>query len=351
MDIKKVCKTCGVPLVVSKSHIWNPDGTITQRRDPDHRLIFFESDSFNELFKNIENLIGLPLEKIVIESKARATKEYVKKLLPGARGLIARIIGLRRIAQRVIDQGKILGYGKIMLLGYSWKENYITVEIENPYSLPLFCGDLRGANEAVKNVSGTVAYQEIRPGKFQVKAFLKEHAPELRERLRREQLPRKKGDITYHRCPSCNIPIEISNFKWDFDSGIISQKETGLRMAILGPDGIQAVLDELEAELGETIPEVIIKAQKMHVLEKIQPRWKYANEGDIRNWLAIQGLGNLVSLEAEGDRYSARIENPCLPLLIAGTGAAFYEFLIGKSCSMSWKVEEDGDLILSFEPA
>src|SRR5659263_430654 len=70
----KACKTCGVPSRVGKGHIWNPNGTIVQRQDRDHRMIFFDSDSIDALFTNIESLIGMPIEKMVIESKARATQ-------------------------------------------------------------------------------------------------------------------------------------------------------------------------------------------------------------------------------------------------------------------------------------
>jgi len=145
MSGTKTCKTCGVPLIIGKGHVWNSDGTITQRRDPDHRMALIDSNGVNPLFANIEQLIGVPIEKMIIESKARATRAYISKLIVGAKGAIARVVGLERIIRRVVEQGRVMGYGDIKVSEFNWKELYLYCEIGNPYSLPLFMGDLRGA--------------------------------------------------------------------------------------------------------------------------------------------------------------------------------------------------------------
>jgi len=43
MPVVKLCETCGIPRPIGKDHDWNSDGTITQSRDPDHRILFFDS--------------------------------------------------------------------------------------------------------------------------------------------------------------------------------------------------------------------------------------------------------------------------------------------------------------------
>ena len=348
----KTCKTCGVPLRVGKGHVWNSDGTITQRRDPDHRMLFFDSDSLDSLFSNIEKLIGVPIEKIVIESKARATRTYISHMIRGAKGQIARIVGLERIVTRVVEQGKVMGYGDIKVLEFNWKENYMECEIGNPYSLALFCGDLRGANEAIRIVVGTVTYEEIGPDRYLIKNFEAPHAPELEDRLLPTAKPRKPGNIEFNRCPGCGAPLEISRFKWDLERGIITHDDTGMRMALFGPTGLEVIFEELERELGDTIPDAIVEAQRMHAERSMRPRWKVAQPQDIRNWLAIQGLGNLAELEPVGESgFTVRIENPALPLIIVGTAKGFYEFMTDRKGSVSWELTDDGDLKMSFAPA
>jgi hypothetical protein len=347
----KICKTCGVPVRIGKDHNWNRDGTITQKRDPDHRMLFFDSDSIDGLFANIEQLIGVSLEKIIVESKARATRAYISQLLRGARGKVARIIGLERIIRRVVEQGRILGYGDIVVTEFNWKENYMFCEIGRPYSLKLFCGDLMGANEAIRKVAGTVSYEEIGPDRYLIKNHQAPHAPELEDRLLPKPRPRKPGDITYETCPGCGVPVEIGPFSWDLVKGVITHRETGMRMAMFGPGGLQSVFDELEAELGESIPETIVEAQKMYVRQNPYLRWKGFGKEGVRRWLAIQGLGNLVSLDQGESGFSACIENPAIPTILVGSALGFFEYTTGTRGSARWSVSDDGDLLVEVRVA
>lgn len=344
----KRCKTCGVPLRIGKDQVWNPDGTISQRRDRDHRMIFFDSEGVGVLLTNIEQLIGMPIEKIVIESKARATAAYISHLIRGIRGPAARLVGLGRIIQRVIDQGRVMGYGDIDMVSFSWKDLKIVNDVSNPYSLALFCGDMRGAVEAIRKIEGTVSYEEKGPGTYVVTAFHEPHAPELAGRLMPKSPPRKQGDIEFNFCPTCHVPLEISQFKWDTEAGTIFHELTGVRYAILGPAGLQAIFDELERELGESIPEAIIEAQRMHVANRMGRQWKAIGDADLqgwlKGWLAMQGMGNLVHMEQEEGGYTARIENPAVPLLLLGTAAALFEFIAGTKGVLEWSLADDGDL-------
>ncbi|MDD5748804.1 MAG: hypothetical protein PHP64_07160 [Actinomycetota bacterium] len=339
-----VCRACRVPKRVSNDLVWNSDGTITQKRDPEHRLIFFESAAIDQLFPHIENLIGMPIDKIVIEGKARATRAYMEKSLLGIQGPLARLIGLGRIIQTVITQAKIMGYGKTHIKEFSWTKRYLVAQVENPYSLYLFCGDLLGAIEAVRRQEGNLSWEQVEPGKYEMRVFHAPHPPELSSRLMLKTLPRKNGDIELNRCPDCKLPLEISNSKWDLENGIIKHKDSGVRMAIFGPLEIQSIFDELAAELGEDIPRIIIEAQRMYTLSHMRPEWKNANKTDMRKWLALQGLGNLVDIEKADEGASVLIENPAIPLLTTGVASALYEFRTKRPCSYNWKITPDGVL-------
>jgi hypothetical protein len=348
----KICKTCGVPLRVGKRHIWNADGTMVQAEDRSHRMIFFDSDSVTALFSNIESLIGVPIEKIVIESKARATEDYIRNMIRGAKGKAARMIGLERIIRKIVEQGRLLGYGDINVRDFDWQKAYMICDIANPYSLPLFCGELKGALQAIRKLEGKVVYEETGPNTFRITDSQELEQTGLEERLVPKEPPRKPGDMTYHRCPNCRAPLEISRFTWDTDKGTITQEGTGIRYAVFGSAGLQVVLDELERELGDTIPATIVEAQRMHAADIMDPRWKAAGRQDIRNWLAFQGLGNLVALEEkEGGGYSIRIENPAIPLMIVGTIAALFELISSAKAGVEWEIASDGDLRVDVMPA
>ena len=205
--------------------------------------------------------------------------------------------------------------------------------------------------QAIRKLEGQVTYQEIGPNSFLIKDFKAEGATGLENRLERAELPRKPGDISYHRCPGCDAPLEMSGFAWDLDKGTIVQKSSGIRYAVFGSAGMQAVLDELEKELGDTIPDTIVEAQRMHAQGTMNHRWKSIGEGDIRNWLAVQGLGNLVKLDEKDGGYSVVVQNPAIPLLLVGTVAALFEFITGKKGGVEWEIAKDGDLSVIVTPA
>lgn len=351
MKQTKTCKVCHIPLRVGKDHLWGPDGTITLRGIHDRRMVFFDSDGLDVLFSNIESLLGISVEKILIESKARSAREYARRMLRGPKGQLARLVGLNRVVGRVLLQGRILGYGRAGVSGFSWREGYISVEIEDPYSLPLFCADFRGAAESVTRDPGTVTSEELGPGRYRVDVARGSSSPEFAGRLLPQPRARKPGDVTYNYCPRCGVPLEVSRFIWDLDRGTITHADSGLRMALFGPQGLEVFFNELEGELGDTIPETVIEAQRMYAESRMSLRSIGARAGDVRSWLAIRGLGNLVSLDITEELLEARIENPSLPLVIVGTSLSFYEFTFNRKGRMEWSLADDGDLRMRISPA
>lgn len=105
----RLCKGCGVPLLVGKELIWHDNGVITQAKNPDHRLFFYQSENLDRLFRGIEEIIGLSIEHIVIESKRRDVKEYVEKLLPAPVRKLARYVGLKAMIGRLSTVGRACG--------------------------------------------------------------------------------------------------------------------------------------------------------------------------------------------------------------------------------------------------
>jgi hypothetical protein len=144
--------------------------------------------------------------------------------------------------------------------------------------------------------------------------------------------------------------VEISHFRWDLERGTVTHSETGLRIAIIGPASLQAIFDELADELGEEIPETIIEARRMYMTEQTSPFWKSLKVDDFGHWLAIFGLGNLVSYEQDGNITTTRVENPSMPLIVVGTALGLYEIVSGIRGSATWSIADDGDLTITMAP-
>ncbi len=82
MRRRERCGKCGVPLLVSSEFDWQDNGVISLKRSPHNRVALFESRIIDNLFKGIEELIGMSVEHIVIESRRREVKRYIERSFP-----------------------------------------------------------------------------------------------------------------------------------------------------------------------------------------------------------------------------------------------------------------------------
>lgn len=344
----KVCEECGVPLAVSKDLIWHKNGVITQAKDPDHRMIFYESDNLDNLLFGIEEIIGAPIEHIAIESKRREVKQYVENLLPAAVRKLARYGGLGLMIRKLSRVGKAYGYGNVRLADKKVRFNdddFVTMVVDNPHSILFYCGENLGAWEAIDGRESRVRYEEITAGTFEVTNSIGTHPIELSERLQEPNYRYKEGDLHFERCPRCLIPLDVASCGWDLELGTITDPATGRRMAIFGPAGFEAILDDLEAELGAAIPETVIEAQRRYVRKTLVGEDLGKGTEVFRRMFSLRGLGNMVSLKVAEGRMAADIENSCLSLLVVGLMQGAFELLFDlEETAYEWESGEDGDL-------
>jgi len=343
----KACPECGVPRRLVKEHRWLDDGTIVQHKDPDHRMVFFESGNINGTFGNIEEIIGMPIERIVIEAKRRATFDFVDHMLPGVVKAILRVVGVRPIIRNITSLGSVMGYGHIELIDIRrvhGKGDYATMRVTEPYSLPLFCGDLAGSFNAVDQREVGIDYEKVSPDIYDITGHVSKHPMELKGRLQTKPYTHKAGDIELERCSTCGGPKALSQYYWDLERGVIENTSTGRRMAMLGPAALDAIFEELEKELGENIPEVVIEAQRRFVKAGFSSSQEVRGVEDFRQELALRGAGNLKEFEADKDGLRVRIENPCLYLMLVGLIQGLFELAFGREGDVEWELAGDGDL-------
>ena len=86
----KRCPACNVPREFSRENTWNSDGTITQTRNPDHRVIFYEAEGMKKLLSNLEALLGAPVDRIAIEGKRKSTYHYLEGMFSGLKLAIVK---------------------------------------------------------------------------------------------------------------------------------------------------------------------------------------------------------------------------------------------------------------------
>jgi len=172
----------------------------------------------------------------------------------------------------------------------------------------------------------------------------------LQGRLVRKPYVHREGDVTLDRCPGCGGPSALSGFNWKLDDGVIINTATDRRVAVLHPSVLDSVFQELENELGETIPQVVIEAQRrftktgFHYVEEIE------DEAEFRTQLALRGIGNLKYLNKDEKDLSMRIDNACMDLVVIGTAQGLYETAYDTESEVRWQRSPEGDLQIEVSP-
>ncbi|MDY6796544.1 MAG: hypothetical protein SWK76_14890 [Actinomycetota bacterium] len=77
-----VCPECGVPRHITSEHMWLNSGAIVQSRESKTRMVFIECENLDPLFRGIEGVIGMPIERAVNATKCKAVRSYLGNLLP-----------------------------------------------------------------------------------------------------------------------------------------------------------------------------------------------------------------------------------------------------------------------------
>ena len=247
--------------------------------------------------------------------------------------------------------GMVYGYGDIRFSElwdlwdtFPWR----TQIIRNPYSIVFFSADMLATVEAFEQRDMRVKYERIGGEIYLLAVHPGEHPVELKERLKRKRYDVKPGDVAHESCPDCGVPLGVSRCRWDPEEGTIIDPITRRRMAFFDPAAMDTVFGDLEAELGESIPEAIIEAQRRYgKLSMGADNWRRSGY-DFKSWAALRGLGNITGFKADEKHLSLTLENPSMHLALVVMAQALYELAWGaESSTAEWQRTDDGDLVIN----
>jgi hypothetical protein len=343
-DLKR-CAECGVPRIIAKQHCWEDNGTITQADNPSYRLVYIEVDVLEKIFSHIQELLGMNIDRIIIEGKRKAALEYLLRMLAGFKGFIVRLLARRQAYEMIASLGIALGYGQFEVLGFKRGKD-VRVFGRNIYFMPLMYGDLKGTFNAVEGVSAELHFEPKEDG-YLITLQPGEEAVELASRIEHRKAPQKPDDLHFKRCPRCGVPLDIKMFSWDEKEGIISDTIHRKRIVVIDPEGVESVFRELESELGEDISQAIIDAQRLYTLHTIQTGTTQPDPQDIVMELALMGMGHLVECYTRDGVMEAVVENSPLPLLVAGKLQGLFELQASGGSVCEYRREADGTLVVT----
>jgi len=348
MDIG-FCPECHVPDTFVQAHEWLNNGDIVQRASHENRLAFFECENFDPLFENIGEIIGVSIEHLIINITARAFERYLEQIItPEIREMIqSKKIDTNIIVKMIANLAQIAGHGKYEWIGYRYEndaDDFAKQRVTEPFSVILAAGGFAGAIAASVGGEHGVTYEEVEPGVYELTTGWSKYPAVLKEKLRLGRYVHKDGQIELERCGTCGGPKKLSEFQWLLDRGIIVNRQTGRRMAMLGPAMLDTIFTALEAEIDETIPQVVVEAQRRFVKTGFYPLDILKSEEELRTNLALRGLGNLRHLDYGQERIRLRVDNTCLHLLFIGMVQGTFELTSGKESKLEWERSKEGDL-------
>jgi hypothetical protein len=351
----KACSECGVPEIITGEHLWLDNGDIVHKRARSSRMVFIETEILDPLFLGIEQIIGVPIEHMVITAGRRAYAVYLKSFVPGEvfEKIKNKEMDYEPLDAVFRDVGRINGvgsYGRVGLRYQGDEGDYDTVSISEPHSIPLTIAAHVGAIETLTGVDLGYRYEEVSTGVYDITAYPSRHLGELKERFRFLPYEHRDGGLELERCPTCGGPRLLSGFQWHQDRGIILNKQTGRRMAIQGDALLDPVFYELEAELGDTIPRAVVEAQRRFTRSGFYTSDDLTGKEDFRRQLALRGLGNLKELNMKRKGMDMRLENAALPLMVVGLAQGFFEIGYSTDSTVEWELTSAGDLEIEVEP-
>jgi hypothetical protein len=270
MDKVNVCPECKVPKLFTREHLWLSNGDIVQSSNQHNRMAFMECENLDPLFANMSDIIGFPVEQLIIETVQRGTKFYLKSFIPELvrEQVLSGKMDLKTMDDAFRDLARPLGFGRYEYIDMRFEQDendYFTVSITEPYSVLITAASHAAAIEAIVGYDHGVSYADIGPGTYSITAFPSKRGEETRGKRPWLQYRSQKGDFELEKCGTCGGPSTLSSYRWYLDKGIVKNSHTGKRMAIMGGGLLDPLFYELEAELGEAIPRTVVEAQRRFV--------------------------------------------------------------------------------------
>jgi hypothetical protein len=334
--------------------LWLNNGDIVQARDKGHRLAFIESENLDPLFENISNIIGLSIQPIVMEAVRNNMRSYLKRFVPPE---VRERILRKELSPTEVDKGFMImamqmGYGGYRVVETRFEgdsEDYHTVRVSEPFSLPMCAATHCAALEAILGYDHSVSYSQVGPQTYNLVAFPFPQPRALKGRLYSQRYEPKEGDFELEKCPTCGAPKAMSACEWFFERGVIMNKPLKRRMAFVGPVELEPIFAELEAELGETIPRIVVEAQRRFTRTGFYSIQDVQSEGDFRVQLAVRGLGNLQELKINRRGLHMLVANATLPLIVGGVMQGIFEMAFDLETEVEWEVSR-GNLRMELLP-
>ncbi len=318
------CPECGVPSSFSAGQAWLNNGDIIQKTGETARMMFMECQNLDPLFANIGIIVGFPIEELIQNITARGAAIYMERLIPKElKELIrCRQIDLGFLINSVILYSHVLGYGKYEFVGFRYEGDagdFYKQRILRPFSVPQAAGNLAGVLATAVGGEHAVTYEKIAPQLFEFTASWTEYPEALKKKLvlKGVRAPRRRHGaraLCRLRLPPGARGIPLVHRGGHHRERPHRQAHGHAGSGVPGHVSSRRCGDEL----GETIPSVVIEAQRRFTKTGFYSIDQVQNEDEFRTQLALRGLGNLRMIRMGTRGLRMRIDNAATHLMTVG---------------------------------
>jgi hypothetical protein len=347
-----LCPECGVPLLITAGCLWRSDGTLVVSTDTTWRSAFVDSENLSPVYARINQVIGIPIDHLIMDIFRKGTVEFISHIMPREVMEAAKsgLLDMRAFAETIAVNSYLFGLGANELMDLN-PDEYLVGRVTEPFCIQQVAGMLAGSCEAMTGGLVEATYREVLPDVYELTArFTEEHDEGLEGRLQPRRYSQREGDIELERCVSCGSPKALSRFSWNLTLGKINDAVTSRRMVLIGPELQDLLFEEFEAELGDTIPRVVVEAQKEFVKNGSYSIEEISDQDDFRTQLALKGMGNLRRLHVVKKGLRMRLDNASNYLMTIGMIQGLFEMAFGGESFVDWEISENGDLEVEVLP-
>lgn len=330
----KVCAECGVPRVLTRSHAWR-DGCIVDKSSRAANLAIYETYFHNALLERVGELLEIPLDPIIYDAGRNASERVIRDMFGGHRwqARLAFSVPLYRFFQKVlVDLGKAIGVGDIEILEHKRGKSG-KLRLRDPYHLAHCLAVIAGALQVVYGFN--IAYEVTEEdGSYLVDLVPSEQKldeEELSIRLAPADLiPGPTGtEMRFPLCRRCGAPKDLGMlYSFNLDKGLISECLNLERVILIGVYSLNALMREFERELGYDINDLFIRVEKHSFKRKLSLTLladELRTEKDLREYLALRGLGMLEGMERKGDEETYSVSNAFIAPVVAARLVGLWE--------------------------
>jgi len=318
------------------------------------RLALIESENLDPLFAGIGQIIGTPIEPIVVEAVRKNMRAYLKRFITDdvRERILMGELDPAEVDKLFIATSEPMGYGKYEPVDSRFEQDgddYNTVSVSEPFSVPICAASHCAAMEAILGYDHAVTYSQIDPQVYRITAFPSPQPRAYEDRLHTQRYEHEESDLELERCPNCGGPKALSMCTWYLNRGIIFNKPLKRRMAFIGPSELDPIFADLKDELGDMIPQIVVEAQRRFTKTGFYTIDEVQNEGDFRIQLALRGLGNLRELKINKRGMHMLVENAALPTMVVGMMQGIFEMTFDLETELEWEVSR-GNLRVELLP-